>query len=328
MWLIAVVALSGCSYEPDGPKDKKKPDTDKTDTDSDSDSDTDIVHTGDTGPDERAICSLATQPEPPGTFNTLVFRTEEDFDFDGGGFLLTQSNSNIAALDRQGNVDYISIPGFHDPSGLRVMSTGDIALAEPDTGGLRIVFRQTGGTNIAMSGLTNPNGVAVDSNGYVYISEFTNNGRVAIIDPYTQENWLISNNLPYPNGLALSYEDRLFIMTDDSIMVTERLGPTEFGPLSVFMQFPNNKNFWSITLDVCDNLYTVDYSQGEVFKIDGVLATTELIVDIPEWGSYSALRFGNGVGGWERDVLYVTNRGDLFGVPIGIPGKPPVAPEY
>jgi hypothetical protein len=129
--------------------------------------------------------------------------------------------------------------------------------------------------------------------------------------------------------LALSYdEDTLYIMTADSIMKTERTGVTSFGSPSVFLQFPAAHNFWSITLDVCNNLYTVDYSSGEVFRIDSEGLGTELIVDIADWGSYSALRFGGGEGGWERDVLYVTNRSDLFGVPIGIPGKPAVAPVY
>jgi len=285
------------------------------------------VETADTAA-ETTICA-SPLPSPPGTYNTMTFRTEEDFDFDGGGYLLTQSNSNIAALDRQGNIDYISIPGFHDPSGLRVMSTGDLALAEPDTGGLRLVYRATGGTEIAMSGLTNPNGVAVDGDGYVFVSEFTGNGRVAIVDPYGPDNWLIADNLPFPNGLALSNDEtRLFILTANAILVTERTAPTSFGPLSVFLQLPDNSSFWSLTLDVCDNLYTVNYSTGEVVRIDGQDKSTEMIVDIGQFGSYSALRFGSGEGGWERETLYVTNRGDLFAVPIGVPGKPPVAPVY
>ncbi len=326
MWLILMVALTACTNEPTGNGDQT--DTiNKTLLDT-SDTDVATTETADTGPDETEICNDALPP-PPQNYSTLSFRTEEDFDFDGGGYLLTQSNSNIAALDRQGDVSYISVPGFHDPSGLRVMSTGDIALAEPDTGGLRIVFRQTGGSVIAMSGLTYPNGVAADDTGRVFVSEFTNNGRVSMIDPYTQDTWLIAENLPSPNGLALSNDqDTLFIMTSGSILKTERTGADTWGPLSVFADFPPSRNFWSITLDVCDNIYTVDYSTGEVFRIDNTGTSTELIMDIQGWGNFSSLRFGSGYGGWEREVLYVTNRGDLFGLRIGVPGKPPVAPEY
>jgi sugar lactone lactonase YvrE len=270
-----------------------------------------------------------TLPDVPGTYEDTIFVTEEDFDFDGGGYLLTQSNSNISALDRQGNLEIISVPGFHDPSGIRVMSTGDIALAEPDTGGLRVVYRATGATEIAMSGLTNPNGIAVDSDGYVYVSEFTSNGRVAIIEPYTSENWLIAENLPSPNGLALSNdESKLYILTDNAILVTERTGPTSFGPLSQFIPLPAGTSFWSLTLDICDNIYTVNYFSGEVVRILADGSTTEMLVDISEFGSFSALRFGGGEGGWERETLYVTSRQKLFGVPIGLPGRPPVAPVY
>ena len=284
--------------------------------------------TADTGTPPADLCP-GTLPNVSGIYDDTSFVTEEDFDFDGGGFLLTQSNSNISALDREGNVEIISIPGFHDPSGIRVLSTGDIALAEPDTGGLRVVYRATGATEIVMSGLTNPNGVAADSGGYVYVSEFTPNGRVAIIDPYTAENWLIADDLPTPNGLALSNdESKLYILTDNSIMVTERLGPTSFGPLSVFTPLPAGTSFWSLTLDICDNIYTVNYTSGEVVRITADGMSTEILTDISEFGSFSALRFGGGEGGWERETLYVTSRQKLFAVPIGLAGKPPVAPVY
>jgi len=323
MWIIAVIL--GCQPPSDAP-DKQRPADIKTVDGETEDTDTIPLPTGDTAI-EPTDCEAI--PSPPGTYAAMTFRTEEDFDFDGGGYLLTQSNGNIAALDRQGNIDYIPIPGFHDPSGLRVMSTGDIALAEPDSGGLRLVYRATGGSEIVMSGLTSPNGVAVDSDGYVFVSEFTSNGRVAIVDPYVPESWLVTEGLPMPNGLALSNdESRLYILTDEAILVTERTGPTSFEPPEMFLGLPPGTSFWSLTLDVCDNLYTVNYATGEVVRIDGDTRATESIVAIDTWGMYSALRFGGGQGGWERETLYVTNRGDLFAVPIGVPGKAPVAPVY
>ena len=316
----------------DGKKKHKQPapktvtgGTDDTDTDTDTDdTDTDT----DVGSDPANVCP-AILPDPDGTYNDTQFTTEEDFDFDGGGYMLSQSGGNIAALDRNGGVQIIAVPGFQDPSGLRVASTGDIVLAEPDMGTLRIVYRANGATENLVTGMVNTNGVAADSLGYIAFSDFTFNGRVGLIDLATFDIYEIAPAMNQPNGLQFSQdEQRLLIVTTNGIMESLRLGDTDFAPPTPFTTFPEAGSFWSIAMDVCDRIYTVNYSTGKVWRADADGSNWTPIVDVAQWGSFSSLRFGGGQGGWDRDVLYVTSRAHLYGVPIGVNGVAAVAPIY
>ncbi len=322
MWIL-IAMLVACT--PDDVRGKRPTST----TDSATELTTDTAPTQtDSGTPDDAMCDEPLPPLP-GTYVQTTFVTEEDFDFDGGGFLLSQSGAAIAALDHDHNVQIIPVPGFQDPSGLRVLSTGDIALAEPITDALRVVYRDSGASEIVMSGMSFPNGLTADSNGRVFISDFIFNGRIGLADPYTGESWIVLEGLNRPNGLELSPdEQRLFIMTEDGVMVSERLGDTSFSPATLFATVPAGQNPWSLTIDVCGNLYTVDYFSGKVYRISADGSTTELVVDIAQFGAFSSLRFGSGYGGWERETLYVTNRASLFAVPIGVPGRRSVAPVF
>jgi len=329
--LSAVFATACTPVEPDRPnktRDTVQPKTITGGTTYVEDTDTDTEVITDTGPDLSNVCP-AVIPPFPGSYNDTQFTTEEDFDFDGGGYLLSQSGGNIAALDRAGSVQIIPVPGFRDPSGLRVAASGDIVLAEPDTGILRIVYRATGATEPLVSNMSNTNGVAADSLGYIAFSDFTNNGRVGLVDPVTKDTWEISASLSSPNGLQFTQDDqKLFIVTANGIMVSERISDTEFAEPVPHALFPENGTFWSIAMDVCDRIYTVNYSSGKVWRSEPDGMGWVEVVDISQWGSFSALRFGGGEGGWDRDVLYVTSRVHLYAVPIGVNGVAPVAPVY
>ncbi len=312
------------------PAEAPHKDTEPTKTVLDTATDTTDTATTDTGPDINPanVCPDVI-PELPRTYADTQFTTEEDFDFDGGGYLLTQSGGSIAALDRSGDVQIIPVPGFQDPSGLRVDAAGDIVLAEPNTGDLRIVFRANGASAVLISGMANPNGIAADSLGYVVVTDFWNSGRVALVDPATRDIYEISQSLPSPNGVSFSQDgQRLYIVTSNGIMRAERLSDTEFTEPVAFAAFPDNGNFWTVTLDVCDRIYTVNYSTGKVWRAEPDGTGWVGVVDIDNWGSYSAIRFGGGEGGWDRDTLYVTSRSYLYSVPIGVNGIAPVAPVY
>src|SRR5262245_56761433 len=66
---------------------------------------------------------------PAGPFSfqsTNAVTTEEDFDFDIGGYLITQSNTSLAAIDRQGQSHIIAPAIGVDAAGIRSLVTGDI----------------------------------------------------------------------------------------------------------------------------------------------------------------------------------------------------------
>ena len=86
------------------------------------------------------------------------------------------------------------------------------------------------------------------------------------------------------------------------------------------------KDFDGVEVDICGNIYTVEYQTGKVVRISPDGADVTVIADIEDPGGwsveYNSLRWGNGVDGWDPLVLYVTNRSYLFPIEVGIAGKP------
>lgn len=73
-------------------------------------------------------------------------------------------------------------------------------------------------------------------------------------------------------------------------------------------------------VDACGYVYASEYVVGNVWRIapDG---TTELIAILPSsW--IPNIKWGRGIGGFERDVMYIADRseGRLFGMSVGGPG--------
>ena len=257
------------------------------------------------------------------------YTTEEDFDFDPRGFLVSQRNQNIEGLDRYGNTWIYAANVGADPSGLRVLASGDLAVAQPDRGDLMMVSAKTGGHGTALSGLTFPNGLTADRLGYAFVSEYTRDGRVRQVDVYTGEQWAVAAHLEQPNGLAFSPDESVLYVAEGKsggrILAIDRLGDTSWSTPRVFFAPPRG-TFLTLAVDVCGNVYTVDYGEGDVYRItpDGLSAEVVTSLGTGGYSAFSAIRFGNGVGGWERDMLYVTRRAELFEVGVGIDGQLPV----
>ncbi len=281
--------------------------------------------TGDTG--EPFDCS---DPLPAiGAVRGTGYVTEEDFDFDPRGFMVSQRNQNIEGLDRYGGTFIYAVGVGADAAGLRVLSTGDLAVAQPDTGGLVLVNALTGGSTTVLSGLSFPNALAADSRGYTFITETISDGRVRQVDVYTGDQWPVVGNLQSPNGVALSPdEETLYVAETQSgiIYAVDRLTDTEWAAPRVFFTMPTG-SYYTLAVDVCGNLYTIDFFQGKLYRVLADGSAAEFLVEVDpavSWGSYSSIRFGNGFGGWERENLYVTRRAELYEVPIGIQGRAPV----
>ena len=74
-----------------------------------------------------------------------------------------------------------------------------------------------------------------------------------------------------------------------------------------------------VEIDSCDNLYTA--LGTEVYRISPAAGTWERIADLPSGWSVSSLRWGNGVGGFERDTLYATMRSVIHAIDMDIDGR-------
>ena len=76
-----------------------------------------------------------------------------------------------------------------------------------------------------------------------------------------------------------------------------------------------------LNVDVCGNVYATAYVAGHVYRWTGLEAEPELVVDVrSQW--IPNFHWGNGIGGWEKDVLYMADRerGNVFPLAIGVEG--------
>jgi hypothetical protein len=78
-----------------------------------------------------------------------------------------------------------------------------------------------------------------------------------------------------------------------------------------------------MTGDRCGNVYIVE-TDGQIRRMrpDGTVEPY-LKLTSPDGVYCTAVSFGSGIGGWERDHLYIMNRsGGMFVLDAGIEGRP------
>jgi sugar lactone lactonase YvrE len=277
---------------------------------------------GTTGPD----CTLAP-PRGPFVWDRLPLQTEEDFDFDQQGLLLTQRGSDLLGFARDGGFRVVATSIGFDAAGIRSLSTGDLVVAQPDTGSLRFVSYGTGGSVAILGDLNYPNGVEASADGTVYSSEHVPNGEIRQLDPATGEVAILAT-VEWPNNLALSPDERtLYVVSStglfvgrSTVLALDRDASGAWGPeVRVFREY--DRMLGGITTDACGNVYVVEYAGGLVVRLDPDDASGVVLAELPEGGSYSSLRFGPGLGDYGRTELFATDRSEIFVTDVGIEGR-------
>ncbi len=287
------------------------------------------LHSADSGHSAATPAIDCSVDPPQGPFpytSTAIIRTEEDFDFDATQYLLTQRLSALAGITRTGVEDILAANIGSDAAGIRSLPTGEVLVAQPDSGTVRRVDLRTGGSVAVLTGLTAPNGIEVASSGASFVSEFVPNGRVREFNPFTGDFQVIAT-LSQPNNMVLSPDEQtLYVVTSQgwygsgNVVALDRDGNGGWSaPRDVFR---GNEFLGGITVDLCGDLYLTQYSTGRVFRLRIPEGTPELIAELPRlYGSYSAAHFSPGLAGWSTHELYVTNRSQFFVVDVGVEGR-------
>ena len=290
------------------------------------DTDTDSTDTGSTGGVTDFDCT-APLPQPPFQVVSLDIQTQEDFDFAAGGYLVYQYGLAVVGTDRQGNNAVLSPGTAGDPRGVHGLADGRIVIMSPWDGAIKIADPQTNGLEVLAGCLTTPNGVEVDLSDRIY---FTSYGEVGWTEPDGSESQVIHSwdqGFTQANGIALSPDEQTLTVAvprvqNTDFMTIDRLGPDEWGNVQLLHDVTGF--FSALDSDMCGNIYTVDYTSGDLFRIltDGTAEPLGVVTPGVGFGAFSAMRFGSGEGGWERDRLYVTLRGSaVFEVHVGVPGR-------
>jgi sugar lactone lactonase YvrE len=280
--------------------------------------DTSVPATGDTGiPEDPCLA----EPPPPGALQSLPISTEEDFDFDAGGLVLAQGGSALVGWDIDGGSRVVAVNIGPDAAGIRVLPSGQVLVALPETGTVRRVDPTTGGTALVLTGLSSPNGLEVGVDGQAYASEMAGD-RVRRFDPLTGEGEIIAE-IPRPNGLALSPDERTLYIGSDA-GGAGRVSAIERGDDGAWSPTPTSlfetDSLPALATDVCGNLYAVEFATGRISRRRIRDGAVEELLDLPT-GQTSSVRFAPGRGDWSRTALYITDRHTLYALEIGIPGR-------
>ncbi|MBI2896700.1 MAG: hypothetical protein HYY06_24290 [Deltaproteobacteria bacterium] len=146
-------------------------------------------------------------PSVPVEYRSIPgFTATEDFQFDADGrWVGADDNGNVVRITRDGE-RRLFVPNAGDLSGMRFLPSGDLVFARVDDGTLYRAA-QNGAAVPVLSGLVYPNGLEVDLDGFVYVSE-QSAGRVRKVDPLTGEFTIVARGLQNPNGLSFSPDYR------------------------------------------------------------------------------------------------------------------------
>ncbi len=187
-----LLALAGCQCS--GPAvDSQAPETDDTG---------DSITTEDTGDPWINEC---TEPAPLPVEATVLsgFPQAEDFALDARGYLVAIDwSGNMIGTNQMGDQRVILPNAGEWTSGMHQLPDGAFVYSDAATGTLmRVVEGQ--GAEALVSGMSYPNGIEVDLEGFVYVSEH-DAGRIRRIDPETGDYEIIADGLFNPNGLQFS----------------------------------------------------------------------------------------------------------------------------
>jgi sugar lactone lactonase YvrE len=240
-------------------------------------------------------------------------------------------NSHLVAMTIDGDFSIIAPSVTLNAAGLRMLSTGDWVVADVDSGRLLLVDGKTGGSSTLTGGFNWPNGIEIGSEDRIYVTDFST-GRIQIVDlddPSTMT--IVASGLQQPNGIGLSPDaDVLYVLESwrATVLAFDLQKDGSWGSPREF-HYTQNGNFQGLNVDACGNVYWTDVSPNNDSTISHIwrkpagTGDAELIAALPS-GYVSNLRFGTGLGGWERDVLYASDRyeGRIFSLEVGVPGRP------
>jgi sugar lactone lactonase YvrE len=231
--LLGVLALPGCAPTIEEP-DKVDPDGgDDTGTDQDTGED------DDTGTPTNECTDPA--PLPVDSSRLGGFTGAEDFVFDGEGYLVSiDEQGNLVGINRDAERKVI-LPGVGEwTSGMHMLPDGDFVFSDASTGTLMRV-RPGGGAEPVLSGMSYPNGIEVDLEGFVYVSEH-DAGRVRRIDPDTGDFTILASELFHPNGVHFSADyGTLYVGSfgGGTVHAIQREGDGGWGPAQLLGAVPS-----------------------------------------------------------------------------------------
>ncbi len=280
-------------------------------------------------PDAKPAVDCENLATLPVSYTTLTgFSGSEDFAFDAAGNLVSTGFQGITKQPKTGDATLFS-PNVSGTAGTRYLSNGDLVIADVGNDSL-LRITTSGSPQTIVTGIQYPNGVEVDMENFVYVSEH-DQGNIWRVNPDTGEFSIIASGLYQPNGLSFSPDYRTLYVNSFGGGTVHKVTVDDEGNWSSPVLLGRvSDNFGGdldgMAVDACGNVYVTEWIEGVVWRFspDGML---EKVVTLPsQW--IPNLHWGSGVGGWDKNILYVMDRdeGRVFELDLGIVEKDQVYP--
>ena len=182
-----------------------------------------------------------------------------------------------------------------------------------------------GKKTVAASGIADPNFILVLPDGTFLVSD---DGTDKIYRARGEEVSLWSTAVAYPNGMALSRDDRILYVAQifkrlDPIVGDDRLWAFDLvegfapGPLTLAVR-TGEGGIDGLAADEIGRIYVADNGAGKIFRFDPASSEVTLIAE----GTPGVASLVFGEGDFDREALYATSTrtGTIWKVKVGVRG--------
>lgn len=251
------------------------------------------------------------------------FQGSEDLAFDGKGNIAGKKGNSLILVGPEGTTTVAQLPG--QTYGLRYRSNGDLVAAIPGSGKL-VTVSPTGVVTDLLTGLGGPNGVYVDFDSNVWVTEFQGS-KVSRLSPDGTRTVFASGptTAQAANGVVLDAAKKILFYSEYQKGKVNRIASDAPGSAPVTVATIQGAALDGMVLDACGNVYAVDQGSSRIFRVridanGNAAAAPELLATFPT--NVANAQFGAGPG-FDPKKLYVTgNPGTIYTLDLGVGGSP------
>jgi hypothetical protein len=274
-----------------------------------------------TSTDDEPPFDCSTVPDAPFSVEELVGPIAyHDLAFDSAGYLIGSDGNQMFKADSSGTTTPFGSP-ISGVQGMDYLPNGSLVAASGGSGLVRIA---PDGTQTPLnSSLVDAYGVTVGPDGMVYVAD---NASLYRVDPASGETETLLSGSPIaPRGIEFTPDgSRMYLSSfcTEKVFVAELDGNYDIvGEPAEFAAIPGSCYEDGIGVDVCGNVYIPVYGLSQLFRItpEGEV-TVYYQFDATTYGH--GLEWGGGAGGWDDQILYLSQPYDsctVVAVDIGVP---------
>lgn len=220
------------------------------------------------------------------------------------GRIIGSDNANLVAVTYD-DVFTVLSTGFGVVQQMDWIDGGDLAIAVESNDAIMRLDIETGAQSVIASGVS-AYGVVYGPDGKIWTA---NDDKIHRIDPVTGEKETLYNGgafAPHALGFDVGYSRLLMSTTSGGTVWAWDLDAT-YEPVDIPYHFAEDVGGWQdcVVVDACGTVYVCDFSSSSLYRVS---ADGQQVGKFVNWTGdtygHGAI-FGNGVGGWRRDALYL-----------------------